>query len=372
VRIAYMIEQVAPGGAERQLTELLKRIDRGRFEPLVISGSGEGFMVERVRDLEIPLHLLRERPGGGKAATIGAVRALRAFRPTIIHSWGFTPNTWGAVAKLVIRRPQPKLIAGIRGYSGELTGLQALVERRFQSIPDATVSNTSHFAEAWVSRGVDPATVHVIPNGIDLSRFPNPGDTAAAKAALNIPVNAQVVGMVASFRPVKRWDIFLRACGSLSKRMPLRVLAIGDGADRAAMEVLADELGFGKSVTFFGHRADVDTIIPAMDILVSASENEGFSNTILEAMAAAVPVVATRVGGTPEVVVDDDTGILMEPGSADQLRAALERLLSDPSRAREMGKAARQRVEENFKLEVITTQTQGLYDQLLAGTTVVT
>ena len=147
----------------------------------------------------------------------------------------------------------------------------------------------------------------------------------------------------------------------------LRLLIVGEGAERARLERHARELGLLEMVTFTGYRSDARDVLRALDAYVNSSIHEGVSLTLLEAMAAGLPVVATRVGGTPEVITDRDTGLLVEPRSSGELAAAIRSLLQAPDRRLALGNAARARVERDFSLDAMTGQYLSAYRRAKAS-----
>jgi glycosyltransferase involved in cell wall biosynthesis len=167
--------------------------------------------------------------------------------------------------------------------------------------------------------------------------------------------------------PVKNQFALLEAVAALRQSLPgLRLTVVGDGPLRSALETQADRLGVREGVTFTGARSDTPDLMRAFDIFVLPSLNEGISNTILEAMATGLPVVATRVGGNPELVADGVTGRLYDPGVPGALEAALMPYVTDPALRDAHGRAARERVVQNFSLDAMVNRYVALYDELLA------
>jgi glycosyltransferase involved in cell wall biosynthesis len=201
-----------------------------------------------------------------------------------------------------------------------------------------------------VNEGFPARRIDVLYNGIDPGPRPAGADRRAAREALGIPADAFVIGTAGRLDPVKNLKIFLDAHAILAAKHPdVRAVIIGDGSERAILKDKAANLGTSTSVVFTGYRDDVRALMPAFDVYLNCSLYEGVSLTILEAMAAGVPVVATPVGGNPEVVVDQETGLLVT-GRARSLADAVGSLLHDPRRRRLMGDAARWRVIRHFSI----------------------
>jgi glycosyltransferase involved in cell wall biosynthesis len=190
----------------------------------------------------------------------------------------------------------------------------------------------------------------VIYNGIDPGERTTPQQRRAARAALGLADDAMVVGTVGRLDPVKNLPLLLQAQATLALRNPdVRTVIIGDGPERAALAAKAIELGVKHLVTFAGYRSDVRSLLPACDMYVNCSTYEGVSLTILEAMATGLPVIATTVGGNPEVVIDHETGLLVTP-RARAIADAISGLSVDPERRRQMGDAGRWRVIRHFSI----------------------
>jgi glycosyltransferase involved in cell wall biosynthesis len=207
---------------------------------------------------------------------------------------------------------------------------------------------------------------------VDLTRFNEPPDPDRLRADIGLPAGVQLVGSVSRVSRVKGLEHFLEAAAILAPRFPdARFLVVGQAnADEQEYEnilkVRADQLGLTGRVIFAGLRTDVPSLLAGLTISVMPSLNEALSNSLLESMAAGVPVVATRVGGTGEAVVDGISGLLVEPADSAALAASIARLLEDPALAARLGQAARQAIEERFSIDRMVHATQQLYQDLLA------
>lgn len=209
-----------------------------------------------------------------------------------------------------------------------------------------------------------PDKIQTIHNGVDLSRFQ--GRTQPdARRELGLPPDQPIVGAVGRLVPVKDHVGLVDAIALLAREglRPMAVIA-GDGPLRTAIQERVSALGIERDVRLVGHRADIETVLAALDIFVLTSRSEGLNNTILEAMAAGLPVVATRVGGADEMVIDGATGLLVPPESPEKIAGALRRLLTDAATRLAMGKAGRARAEMDFDLARTVLKYERLYIEL--------
>jgi glycosyltransferase involved in cell wall biosynthesis len=212
-----------------------------------------------------------------------------------------------------------------------------------------------------------PAAVRFVPNGI-AARPPTPGRDI--RAELGIAAGAPVVGSVGALRPQKRFDVLLHAAAGLLADHPrLHVVIAGEGEERASMEALAAELGLGDALLMLGERGDVPDVVRAFDVAVVSSDFEGSPLSVMEYMEAGLPVVATAVGGIPQMIDDGVHGVLVAPRDPPALARAIAGLLADPGRRRELGEAGRERRRAQFDLAVMVGRIEALYEQLYAEAT---
>jgi glycosyltransferase involved in cell wall biosynthesis len=196
--------------------------------------------------------------------------------------------------------------------------------------------------EVCADYGVSPDRVRFLPNVLDPAKFTVGSSREEIRRELKIPNHHLVVGHISSFSREKRHDLVLKAFAAAREEEPRYLLVlVGDGAERAASEALARDLGFGDEVRWLGWRKDVPRLLKAIDITINASDREGSCNAILESMAMGVPVVATRVGGTPEILDGGRAGILVAPDDSDALAQALLRLAQNPEQRLNLGEVGR-------------------------------
>jgi glycosyltransferase involved in cell wall biosynthesis len=209
--------------------------------------------------------------------------------------------------------------------------------------------------------------VQVLYNGIDLEAFSRGASREAARSKLGLPLDGDVVGVVARLDPVKNHAMLFRAFKEVEKSLPKAVLlVVGDGPERARLQELVDRLSLNGKIRLLGSRSDVPDIIRAADVFALPSFSEGMSVTLLESMAAELPVVATRVGGNDEVVVDGQTGFLIPNDHASEMARRLLQLLGDEKLRRRMGLAGRKRAVDFFSTEGMVSAFSSLYQDVIA------
>jgi glycosyltransferase involved in cell wall biosynthesis len=232
---------------------------------------------------------------------------------------------------------------------------------------DQVLSVSSRLAERMASDiGFPVERIKVIRNGVDTERF-RPRSKAAARGAIGIPEEAFVIGAVGRLVPVKDYPTLLSALAVIRDRgIAFHALIAGTGPLRQQLQAMADSLRL-HNVTFLGNRNDVEQVLSAFDVFVLSSSSEGLSNTIQEAMATGLPVVATRVGGADELIDQSRTGLLVPPGSPDALADAITLLARDREARQRMGEEARRRAENAFGLDRMIRDYESLYLSLGAS-----
>jgi glycosyltransferase involved in cell wall biosynthesis len=360
-KVLHLITELNVGGAERALARLLKGMDRALYEPLVACLYGsQGQVAASIRGLGIRVVDLGMSRKWRLDALVRLYWLLREERPGIVHTWLFHANVLG---RLVGRLSgAPVVVSGERTMGMEPSWRYA-VNRLTLPLVDRVVCVSSQVAEYSRQRiGVPREKIVVIPNGVDAPAPDVLQDRRAARSALGLPFEGVLVGTVARLEPVKRLDVLLRAMGVL-ERVP--AVIVGYGSLERRLERIAEELGLGDRVRFAGYQPDVWPWLSAFDVFALSSDWEGMPNAVLEAMAVGLPVVATSAGGTPDVVVQGVTGLLVPPGDHRSFAGALERLVRDSGLRQTMGEAGRRRVMDEFSAARMVQRTQALYAELL-------
>ena len=379
IKLLKLVSLFGFGGTERQVVNLAQMIDRSRFELRLACLDRWGHFLEEIEQHRIPVSEYRinslYKPGTVRQQLRFAAD-IRRYRIQIVHSYNFYANTFTLpTAKLA---GVPVIIASIRDTGVYLSPAQKRVQRIVCRFADCILVNAEAIRRWLIEEGYQSAKIAVIRNGIDLSRFARKQDGTRLRLELGLPRRAPVVVMLSRLNPQKGIDYFLEAAAYVRERCPkAHFLVVGDRfilqdgvrqrdvAYQQELERRAARLGLGRCMVFTGFRADVPELLAEAAVSVLPSLSEGLSNTLLESMAAGVPVVATTVGGNTELIEDGVNGLLVPPRDPAALAEAICAILNDRDLARRLGQEARQRVVERFSLERMVSETQDLYVQLL-------
>jgi glycosyltransferase involved in cell wall biosynthesis len=387
VRVARVIGRLNIGGPAVQAITLTKLLEPRGYVTRLIRGSEashEGTLDDMARRYGVQPHLiagLRRDLHPSDARAVGAlVRQLRAFRPHIVHTHLAKAGALGRTAALLSGlRPRPAIVHTYHGHSLEgyfSPGKQAIfrgIERTLSHRSDRVVAVAPEVADDLVRLGVVPRErIEVIPVGFDLSPFVIDGAERQARGRAvrdqwGVPADAPLVTLVARLVPIKRVDRFLRIAERLVARHDEVWLAIvGDGELRSELEATAMSDALRRRLTWAGFRRDVPDVCFASDVVVLTSDNEGTPVSLIEAQAAGVPVVGTRVGGTATAVRDGISGHLVAPEDEAGFADAVARLLGSPATGA-MGAAGRRHALAAFSLERLVDDVDALYRRLLAA-----
>jgi len=258
------------------------------------------------------------------------------------------------------------VVASIRDRGDILTPLQRRIQKWVCRFAHCVLVNAETIRETLIEQGYRPEKIFVIRNGIVMSRFQKQERGTALRKELNLPADAPLVLVFSRLNRMKGVEYFLDAAAMLAKRFPaVRFVIAGDGANRKELEERASSLGIAQRVIFTGFRTDIPILLSEASVSVLPSLSEGLSNSLLESMAAGVPVIAANVGGNPEIIEDGMSGKLVPPRDAAALAAAMGDFLSDRDLAARFGEAGRQRVTELFSMERSVHEVESLYHRLV-------
>lgn len=370
--VAHVVHHFGTGGMENGMVNLFNRMPERAYRHVVICLAGHGEFRRRIRRRDIEFLDLERRPGHDVRWHGRLYRLLRRLRPDILH----TRNLSTLEAQFV------GALAGVRrrvhGEHGrDVFDLQGrnrkynLLRKAARPLVHRYVA-VSHDLAEWLGStvGARAERVRQIYNGVDVERFRPRG---AVRPDLDRPDFFSgatcVIGSVGRMAEVKDYpglvQAFIRLSASHPQAAGLRLVLVGDGPSRQRCQALLDQAGLAQRAWLPGDRDDTSTWLRAFDVFVLNSLGEGISNTILEAMASALPVIATRVGGNPELVRPGENGTLIAPGDPDALAATLAAYVDDAPRRQREGAAGRARVEADFDWGRATAAYQGVYDELM-------
>ena len=329
-----------------------ERLDPARFAvSLVCLSEPQGPLARRLDEARVPVHPFPiSALYGARTARQGMrlARFLRATRADVFHAHDFYSNVFGIpFARLA---GVPRVVGSRRWWEGPERAGQRVANRLACRLAHAVLANSGRVGALVAGEGIPAGRVGVVPNFVDEDAFrpPPPALLGAWREELGIAPGQPVVGIVANLHPVKDHASLLRAAALLRAEWPgLRVVVAG-GGDPAPLRALAAALGIAEAVCFAGARPSAPSLHHLFDVSVLCSRSEGLPNSILEAMAAGRPVVATRVGAVPDAVTDGVTGLLVPPGDPAALAAALATLLRDPARREAMGRAGRNEARARY------------------------
>ena len=385
-KILRVIARLNMGGPALHVAYLTAGLRERGYDTTLVAGSlarGEDSMafVADARNVDIVRidELGREiSPLRDLMATIKLARLIRRDRPDILHTHTAKAGTVGRAAALLAGRKAPPIVVHtfhghvLRGYFGPLSSwFFRLLERWLAKSTTALIAVSPQVRDDLVALGVaPPARVVVIRLGIELRErvAGEQNGRVDSRRYLGIEADRFAVGWIGRMTAVKRTDDVLVAFKRLRDEGVDAVLCmVGDGPDRAQLEQRAHDLGIVRETLFVGYQEDVAPFYAAFDALVLPSSNEGTPVSAIEALAAGRPVVATRVGGVPDVVVEGEDGFLVEPGATDDLADRLVRLARDPELRERMGQAGRERVLPRYAVDRLVDDVDRLYRSLLSA-----
>ena len=355
MRVYQFITPSQIGGAEVHLLALCRKLAQRGHHVTVVCPRGRALtreLADRGFDVWAPRTT-------GKVDPLTLVRLaarLRRDRADVLHAHLSTASLIGSLAARLAGVPSIVTVHGLN--------------RRTAFMCAQRIIAVSHaVCRHLVAQGIPESRIAVIHNGIELERYRRPPDAGLVRARLGLTPGESLIGAVGRLGPEKGHSYLIEAAALLIRRdrLPVRLVIVGEGRNRPVLEATTLRCGIAGRVTLVGFQRDVMPYEAALDLFCLPSLKEGLSLSALEAMALAKPVVASRVGGTPEVVVDGETGLLVEPADPEALAQALAGMLRDRERAQRMGEAGRARVEALFDLDHSVDRIEALYEQVARG-----
>ena len=375
--VLQLIDSFNQGGSERQALQLTRLLhESGRFQVRLASLDPDGILRRDIADLNLgeipsfPLSSFYDRNALQQLRRL--TRWLRVNQVQILHTHDFYTNVFGMAAGSLAR--VPVRIASMRETAGMRTVSQTQAQRLAYSLAHHVVANSEAVKTRLTCEGVKPGKISVIYNGLSSARLISNESRTQALALLGLPEDSpsdprKFVSIVANMRhDVKDYPMFLRAAAKIRAAVPSTAfLLAGEGELTDSLKMIAKDLGIEGQTFFLGRCERIAELLKISEVCVLSSKAEGFSNSILEYMAAGRPVVATDVGGAREAMVEGVTGHLVPAGDDALMAASIIDLLRDPERAHTLGESGKQIVAQKFSCEAQLARTEALYDKLLNG-----
>jgi glycosyltransferase involved in cell wall biosynthesis len=366
IRLLLIIPTLVRGGAEKQLTLLAAGLPRDQFDVHVAVLTHTGPLEADLRQAGVPLTMIDKRWKLDPWAYWRLRKLIKTLRPDIVHTWLFAANAYGRQA--AISAGVKHIIAGERCVDRWKGPIQLSIDRVLAKHTQRIVTNSSGVQEFYVGRGLPAEKFTIIQNGIGPFQSRDSVAREDLLRELCLPAGARLIGAIGRLWPQKRMKDLIWAADLLkSARDDSHVLIIGDGPQRWRLERYRDQNLVADRVHLLGERNDVPRILPHLDCLWLASEYEGQSNAIMEAMVAGIPVVATDIAGNRDLVVPGETGYLVPVGDRAAFARHTHELLNDAALARRLGDAGRARMLAEFSVERMIERHAALYRELMAS-----
>ena len=366
IRVVELLATGTNGGAQEHLYNLVSRIDRERYDVSIVSLSS-GSAIRRLERTGVPVCVIEEPDD--EVAIEQVATHLRANRADVVHNHMYRAEVVGTQAawRLAATGRRPLVISTVHSSRVRSDADRALLRRLTPKI-DHLIAVSQAIVRKVEDEGRVGAPVSLIYNGVDLERYSTQEACCTLHAEYGVPAGAPIVGVVARLEPEKGHPTLLEAWPRVLATVPnAHLLVVGEGSQREALEAQAVALGpAGRHVTFTGRRDDIPAVTAALDVAALPSYREAQGLSILEAMALSRPVVASAVGGIPEMIEDGRTGLLVPPHDADALATAITRLLIDHPLADTLARAGHDLVYERFCVEQMVRAIETVYEEAVA------
>jgi glycosyltransferase involved in cell wall biosynthesis len=363
IRIAEVVRP-ATGGIRHHVSDLLEHLDRRRFLPTLFAP--EDFIPDRPIP-NLARHNVEIRAGTHLLwdyRTVGKLAQLLRRNIDIVHAHGLRGAVVGGFAA---RRAGLPYLFTVHNLLPDLNFVQSLAFREMARKANRVIAVSAAVATTLQAMGLSAQQIAVIPNGVDLTRFEGRTEPGRTRAILGIKAGERMLLGVGRLAPEKGFDVLIEAFTSMHPRLPdVRLVIAGEGPEAPQLKVLAEATG--NRVLFVGHMPDTVPLFEAADIVVAPSRQEGQGIVPLEAMAAGRPVIASRVGGLVETIVEGRTGLLVPSDDVHALAEALKNLLQDAERRAEMGAAGRHRVRQEYSLQTQLQKIEAIYSDVFERT----
>lgn len=361
--ILFVSTSSGPGGAERVISNLAASLDPDRFRAILCLFS-PGWLQERCKSRDVRTHVIPTHGMMDWRWALQFKRLLRQEQVDLIHAHEFDANVQGTFVAAMCGIP---LVATVHGKNYFWEKLRRRLAYRWVSRRATMVAVSQNLKQFIIEKvGVSPDRLKVIYNGVDALPYCKEADVDQCRRELGLPEGDRIVGVVGNLYPVKGHQYLIDSIPAVLKECPdTSFVFAGRGQLEPELKEQVHRLGLDKRVYFLGLRQDIPRILALLDVFVLPSLSEGLSMAILEAMIAGKPVVATQVGGNPELVLDGETGFLVPPRDSQALASGLVTLLTNRQRAVQFAENGKRRAEGQFSLRTMVRAYQTLYDECL-------
>jgi glycosyltransferase involved in cell wall biosynthesis len=358
-------------GPGRTILDTASLVDPGRYQIVVGAFSGvrhgeHAYLAEAVRR-GLETHAIVERRALDPEVLRQIVRWCRSHAIDVIHTHDFRSDLYGLIAARRLGIPAVATCHGwiANNFKGRVyTAIDKFLLRLF----DRVIVVSARMRDQLRGQGMPADKIALIRNALIVENYQPGRDDRSVQAQWNIPAHHKVVGKIGRLSPEKCQDLFLRAAAGVMRHVAdVSFVLVGLGPEEDRLRRLAIELGIAERVVFAGYRGDMQRVYNSLDLVVQASSTEGMPNVILEALVMRVPVVATDVGGTAEIVTDGHSGRLIPPNDLDALVAAMCEALTNTARAAAWAEAGERRVRADFSHSVRLQQIMTVYDEAVGG-----
>jgi len=368
VRVLYLRDTTFVCGPGKTILNTFRTADRSKVSiALGIPGwtSAPNPLITAAQSIGLPIVPL---PDGGRVGVMGARRLARVIEDgefDLVQSHDFRTRRLATLACTLASVPH---VTSVHGWivNSHRQRLARIIDQRLIRRARRIIAVSNRLVSDLVESGVPQERITLFPNAVLLDDYPPAMPADQARRELGLPASSKCIGVVGRLSPEKRHDLFLEMAADLASSDPDVVfLVVGHGPLQSELQRLADRLKVAGRVVFLGHRGDMQRIYAALNVLVLCSDTEGMPNVVLEAFAYGRPVVATRVGGVPEVVTNGENGLVVPPGQRAPLVAAVRSLLGDADLAARLGRQGRKTIEERFDFRRRTAALEALYQSIL-------
>jgi glycosyltransferase involved in cell wall biosynthesis len=372
IRVLYLRDTTFVCGPGKTILNTFRTADRAKVSiTLGIPGwtSVPNALISAAQTIGLPVVPL---PDGGRLDVMAGRRLARVIEDgefDLVQSHDFVTRRLATLACTLAGVPH---VTSVHGWitNSRRERLARIIDQRLIRRARGIIAVSNRLVRDLVESGIPRDRINLFPNAVLLDDYSPPMPAAQARQELGLPASSKCIGIVGRLSPEKRHDLFLEMATDLASIDPdVCFLVVGHGPRQADLQHLADRLKLGNRVMFLGHRTDMQRIYAALNLLVLCSDTEGMPNVVLEAFAYSRPVVATRVGGVPEVITDGENGFIVPPGDRAGLSAAVRTLVNDAELAVRFGRHGRTIIEERFDFRRRTAALEALYQSILDGST---